>query len=68
MKMENIIRKTPQQPHQLQRVFRIIHAILIRPPEPGQINGLARYALLSKELPDSHEVGLHASVGRRIRA
>jgi len=68
MKMENVIGKAHQQPHQLDGVVRIVNAIGIGLSELGQIDGLARDALLKQTPADRHKVGLHASVGRRIRA
>ena len=67
MQVQNIRRQAPQQAHQRGRACRVIHAIGVLAPEARQVDGVAGVAVAPQVLADSHQIGLHAAVGRRIR-
>ena len=66
--MNNIIAKTKEQTQQLKRGSRIINLVLARRSSADDAYHRAGNLPLEQVSADSHQIGLNASVRRRIRA
>jgi len=64
VKMQDIVIEFKEEPDQLQRALRIIEAVSVLAPVPGEIDDLRAVAVGDEALVDSHEIVLHASVRR----